>query len=112
MRWFSSRARLVVLLEKEGASRYADSVFLFRAADFGDAFQRALALGRAQEQEYLNGEGEKVRWRLKEIVSLDVIRGALDGAEVYSEPVALEPGEGYPFDVRFEPEKSQPTQTV
>jgi hypothetical protein len=109
MKWFSSKVRLVVLLEKEGAWRYADSVLVFRAADFGEAFQRALALGRELEEEYLNGEGEKVRWRLKEIVSLDVLDDDLDGAEVYSEPVALEPGEGYTFDVRFEPEKSQPT---
>jgi hypothetical protein len=85
---------------------------LFRAADFDEAFQRALALGRAQEEEYLGGEGEKVRWRLKEVISLDILDEELDGAEVYSEPVALAPGETYSFDVTFEPEKSQPTQTV
>ncbi len=112
MRWFSSKVRLVVLLETQGASRYADSVFLFRAADFDEAFQRALALGRAQEEEYTGGEGERVRWRLKEILSLDVLDDELDGVEVYSEPVTLAPGEAYPFDATFEPEKSQPTQTV
>ena len=112
MRWYSSKVRLVVLMEKQGATRYSDSVFLFRAEDFDQAFQRALELGRAQEEEYVGGEGEKVRWRLKEVVSLDVLGDELDGAEVYSEPVSLAPGEAYAFDVAFEPEKSQPTQTV
>src|SRR3954469_10548280 len=98
--WFSTKVRLLVLLEKQGATRYADSVFLFRAGDFDEAFQRALALGRSQEEEFLGGEGERVRWRLKEVVSLDVLDDPLDVLEIYSEPVALRPGERYPFDAR------------
>ena len=74
MKWFSSKLRMAVLLERQGATRYADSLFLFRAEDFD-----------AEE---------------------------LDGAEVYSEPVALASGETYTFDATFEPEKSKPTQTV
>jgi hypothetical protein len=112
MKWFSCKLRMVVLLEKQGATRHADSVFLFRAEDFDAAFQRALELGRAEEDDYIGGEGEKVRWRLKEIISLDILGEELDGAEVYSEPVALAAGETYNFDASFEPEKSKPTQTV
>ena len=60
----------------------------------------------------MNGNGEKVLWKLKEIVSLDVIRRKnLDGIEVYSEFV--EPKEKIePFDSLFCPEISKPTQTI
>jgi hypothetical protein len=112
-RWYSSKVRLVVLVESVGATRYADSVYVFRAADFDDAFQRALTLGRSQEKEYVGGEGKRVRWRLKEIISLDVIDGnELDGVEVYAEPTDLAAGEREPYDAVFAPESSKPTQTI
>jgi len=37
-----------------------DSVYLLQSSDFDSAFQRALALGRSKEQEYVNGEGKRV----------------------------------------------------
>lgn len=111
--WFSSRLRLVCVIEGSGATRYQDSVHLFRAGDFEEAFQRALDLGRACEESYLNPDKKRVRWRLKEIVSLDIITAdQLDGAEVYSEPVPLEEGVEIPFDATFTPETSRPTQTI
>lgn len=111
--WFSTKVRLVLLLEEEGATRYMDSVFIFRASDFQGAFQRALELGRGQEQSYRNAEGQRVQWKLVRVISLDQIQSeSLDGAEVYSEPVALSEGDSIPFAAEFEPEKSAPTQTV
>jgi hypothetical protein len=90
-----------------------DSVVMFRAVDFPDAFQHALSLGKAREEEYLNGDGERVRWRLTEIISIDQMpRANLDGVEVYSEPVELPIGAIIPFTAQFTPEVSRPTQTV
>lgn len=113
MNWFSTKVRLVCLLEGAGGTRYMDSVHLFRAKDSADAHGVALKLGREHEDEYRNSEGETVRWRLKEIVSLDCLGAELvDGVEVYSEPVALETDVAIDFDDVFHPEKSEPTQTV
>lgn len=111
--WFSSKLRLVCLIEGKGATRYQDSVYLFRADEFEEAFQRALDLGRACEESYLNPDNKRVYWRLKEIISLDIITAdQLDGAEVYSEPVPLEEGVEISFDASFSPEASRPTQTI
>ena len=111
--WFSAKVRLVCLVESGGATRYMDSVFVFKADDWGPAFQRALSLGHSTEETYKNMEGEQVVWRLVKVVSLDWIEVSdLDGAEVYSEPVPLDPGENIPFDTVFKPEESEPTQTI
>jgi hypothetical protein len=89
-----------------------DSIYVFRGTDFDDAFRKAIDIGRSQEKNYLNDADEIVEWRLKEIISLDLIRPqSLDGAEVYSEPV--EPAASdLPFDYAFHPEDSNPTQTL
>ena len=111
-KWFTSRVRLIVLIEGEGAIRFDDSVIVFSAADFDDALQRAVDLGRAQETTYTNPDGEVVHWRLSEVLTLDQLgRGDLDGAVVYSEPVDLPPGTSLEFNHRFTPELSQPGQT-
>ena len=110
--WFTSRVRLAVLIEGEGAVRFADSVYVFTASDFDAALRRAVDLGRAAETTYTNADGEFVRWRLSEVLTLDQLgRGDLDGAEVYSEPVDLPQGLSIEFDHRFAPEHSQPGQT-
>jgi hypothetical protein len=110
--WFSARIRLVCLLEGSGAQRFQDSVVVFRARDFADAFRRALEIGRGHEEEYLNGDGERVAWRLKEVLSLDVVHGDLDGAEVSSEPVDVLDEVRDPFETTYAPESSDPTQTI
>lgn len=113
MNWFSTKVRLVCLLERSGATRYMDCVHVFRAADFENARHVALRLGQKHEEEFKNRDGELVRWRLQKLVSLDLLGPELvDGAEVYSEPVELEPGLVIAFDAVFRPEDVEPTQTV
>mgnify|MGYP001251377821 CR=1 FL=1 len=111
--WFSANLRLICLIQGQGATRYQDSVYLFRATDFEAAFTRALALGAAGERAYRNGDDEEVRWRFKEVISLDCVpHEDLDGAEVYSGPVDLEEGVEIPFEATFNPEASEPTHAI
>ena len=110
--WYAAKLRFVVLLESTGSEDASNSVFLLRSDSFEAAFARALAIGRAAEHEYLGGTGEWVRWRFKEIVTLDVLQATeLDGIEVYSEFTPLGDDERYSFDYVFQPELSKPGQT-
>ena len=111
MNWYSSKIRLACLIQGVGLTRYMDSVVLFRAKDFKGAMKRALEFGKRQEEEYLNAEKELVRWRFKEVVSLDIIEhDDLDGVEVHSD--FIDSDEQVDFNVEFTPEKSKPTQTI
>ena len=112
-RWFSSRVRMICLIEQVGGDYYMDSVIVFQSTDFDSAFTRALELGRKQESMYLNAENHQVVWKLKEVISLDVIDSeTLEGVEVYSEHVNLSPDEIIPFNAEFHPEQSKPKQTI
>ena len=111
MPWFSASVRLAVLIKGLGLDTFTQSVVVFRAADRDAAFARALALGRALETTYANGDGEEVRWRLAEIVTLDQLkRDDLDGAEVYF-TFEDEPTERLPFETVFHPADSEPRET-
>lgn len=91
--WFSTRVRLVAVVEGRAASHQMECVHVFRASEWDSAFQRALELGRSHEEEYTNDAGRVVRWTLAEVVSLDLLKADdLDGAEVYSEMTEVERG--------------------
>ncbi len=107
------------MIEPEGAIEYADSLYIFQVEDendntdlWGEALRHAVRLGKQQETEYRNFKNRQVRWKLKEVTTLDMIRSTnLDGAEVYAEFVSLGEGEEIPFDTPFDPATSCPVQT-
>ncbi|MFL6334497.1 MAG: DUF4288 domain-containing protein [Pyrinomonadaceae bacterium] len=85
-----------------------DSVVAFRARDFDDAFRRAVEIGKAREQEYLNGGGQKVRWALVEVLNLDWVGRKIDGAEVASKLHYRVSAKPMRARAKFHPEKSKP----
>jgi hypothetical protein len=110
--WFSAQLRFVSLVEKRGGNMIDDSIVVFRATSFYTAFRHALKIGKAREHEYLNVYGKQVRWKLQEIVTLDIIREkSIDGAEVWSRLDILKGKNVVSLDAKLEPEKSQPAQT-
>jgi hypothetical protein len=112
--WYTAQVRLVLTREGEGGTHAYDSVFIFRAHDFQHAHRRAVERGRAQESEYLNDDGQRVRWRFTEILTLDFVCGVrqdLDGREVHcSHPPPLDPAVS--FDGPLDPAASSPGQTI
>lgn len=76
--WFSTKLRFVILVEATGGDTLYEGVFLLRAPDFAEAFDRALSIGRGSQKEYRNDAGQWVQWRFMEVVSLDVIHVMAD----------------------------------
>ncbi len=111
--WFSAKLRIVRMIDGPSVDKFDDCVFVFRAADFATAFDRAIELGRARELEYLNGEQERVLWRLVEVLSLNLLATGEFGdvIDAYVETVPLRQADQVPFDTVFHPERSQPTMT-
>jgi hypothetical protein len=112
MHWWGVKLRMVVVVEGTGRATVNDGVFVLRADDWEDAFRRALELGYRQEQDYVNGDGERVRWRFAEVLQLhggiDPDRD-LDGQEVMNELVAQEID--LAFDAELHPERTKPASS-
>lgn len=112
--WYSANLRLATLVEGRGLFSFEDVVVLFRSSGPKRAFRRAMSIGKDRECDYKNVYGKKVRVRLKEVVSLDLVAKSidgLDGAEIYSDDPRAKVG-AIPFHATFRPEKSKPYQTV
>ena len=113
IKWFSTKLRFAVMVEPTGGDVLNDRVIVLKAVGFKDAFNKALSIGRALQNEYLNAHGQRVQWKLVKVISLDIIQSEdLDGREVYSEPIHLNDENRIPFETKFDPESSEPIQTI
>lgn len=107
-RWFSGTLRFYWATAKDGCIDCEDSVYLVKAPEFADAFQRLIAIGRAREKTYRNVEGEETRERFVGVTTLDALRATdLDGAEVASKFLESD-DPSYTFDAVLHPEESEP----
>ena len=86
--WFSATLRFFIVNSVDGKMRAEDSVFLARATDFEDAFQRFLELGGQNETTYRNDLDEEISRRFSAIITLDMIpANDLNGVEINSTPI-------------------------
>jgi hypothetical protein len=113
--WWSAKVRVLCLVENSDPTDTClqdETVVVFRADDEASAFERALALGRERELEYLNGDGDRVRWRLARVLKLTRVNADdLDGAEIHSELSWYDDGNPA-FDTRFAPEREEPERST
>ena len=111
MNFYSARLLFICLVDDgkpKKKNMYDDSVVVFKARDFDDAFKRAVEIGKAREQEYLNADGQKVRWALVEVLNLDWVGRKIDGAEVASKLHYRVSATPVGPKTKFHPEKSKP----
>ena len=87
LNWFSTRLKILIFIESEGAVDTDLVVHVLRAADRDDAFRRALELGATHNTSYKNLAGETLEWRFAEVLPLDDIGNAptlTDGRSIAS----------------------------
>ena len=112
--FYGARLLLVILID-DGRPRqthtWDEIIVTFRARDFAHAFTRALEIGRSHETEYENSDHRRVGRALVEVLTLDCVGRRVDGAEVASRLFRRRSKTAIPFDMRFRPEDSTPSQS-
>jgi len=111
MVWFSGMCKRLCIIEGVGAVEEEESVYVFQAPDDRSAAtRRFLELAQSQDQEYFNADGERVRWVVTSLDTIDDLEeGQLGDREVHSKVRPIEPPDAsVSIDREFAPEKSEP----
>jgi hypothetical protein len=108
--WFSGKCRRLCIVEGKGAIATEESVYVFRAADRKAAIRRFLEMARRQDEDFVNGYGERTRWA---VISLDTVddltEGPLTDMEVFSDISDIDPPDPtVSFDAQFTPDAPGP----
>jgi hypothetical protein len=109
--WFSGMCKRLCIIEGVGAVTEEQSVYVFRAPDDrAAAIRRFLELAQSQDQEFFNVDGQRVRWVVTALDTIDDLEeGPLGDREVHSKMREIEPPDAsVSIDQVFAPEESEP----
>ena len=109
--FYSARLLFIILVDDgrpKKKNHFDESVVVFRAKNFSDAFKHALKLGKSQETDYKNEKGQRVRWALVDILNLDCVGATINGKEVASKLHYRTQKRPIPANKKFHPELSKP----
>jgi hypothetical protein len=110
MEFYAARLLFVILVDDgrpKKKNHFDESVVVFRAKNFADAFKRALKLGKSHETDYKNDKGQRVRWAVVEILNLDWVGKTIDGKEVASNLHCRTQKQPIPASKKFHPERAK-----
>ena len=87
-RWFIADLILEFIIEEDHRNVVHVNIHLIEARTPDQAYQKALDLGKASEQHYVNTDGKQVQLRFRGLRDLNVIHDELeDGAELIYEEI-------------------------
>lgn len=112
-RFYAAQNQIVVIVDDpnhgvDGMYRCDNTCVLFHANDDEHAFQRALYFGKCQETEYLNSDGQRVRWVFRRVEHIYRIKEPIDGQEIGSVLASEKFSERLNIDTIFDPAAHRP----
>ena len=107
--WYSASCRRVCIVEGRGAVTSETSIYMVRATDPRAAARRVWRLARKQDNEFVNGHGQRARWAVVSIGTIDELgEGRVREAEVHSTMTDLKPPDpSLALNTEFEIDLSQ-----
>ncbi len=114
MDFYSARLIFVILINDSKPKKRNDcdeAIYVFKADDLGNAFERALELGKAREHTYENCDNRNVRWAFVEVAEVRRIGETVENAEVSSKLLCVSSEEPMAFDSQLRPEDKAPYET-
>ncbi len=111
--FYSARNQIVVIVDDpkhgvDGMYRCDNTCVLFQANDDEHAFQRALHYGKCQETEYVNADGQRVRWVFRKVEQICRLNEPLEGLEIGSVLASEKFDERLNIDTTFDPATHRP----
>lgn len=75
--------------------QFDEQLRLIAAHDEEEAFEKAIAIGRREQDGFFNHEQQLVQWKFINVAELYRLSGLLDGAEMYSRIQETDDPEAY-----------------
>lgn len=84
MNWFVSKI-VFKIISGEGTHRpqFDEQLRLINARDEAEAFEKAVNIGRVEEQEFVNTKHDKVTWKFINVAELYRLPDLRDGVELH-----------------------------
>lgn len=96
MNWYLTKLVFRIICgEGRHTPQFDEQLRLVSATDECQAFEKALAIGNREQDDFYNHEQQLVQWKFINVAELYKLSGLLDGAEMYSRIQETDDPEGY-----------------
>ena len=96
MNWYLSKIIFRIICgEGQHTPQFDEQLRLIAARDENEAFEKALAIGRKEQDDFYNHDKQLVQWKFINVSELYRLSGLLDGAEMYSRIQETDDPEAY-----------------
>jgi len=96
MNWYLAKIVFqIVCGNGEHTAQFDEQLRLIHAGNKQQAFDKAVAFGRSEEDSFYNIHQQPVHWTFVNVSELYRMEELLDGAEIYSKIKEVEDGMGY-----------------
>lgn len=101
MKWYLAKLIYRIICgEGMHTPQFDEQLRLIQAENDFDALQKARAIGRQEEDQFLNDSFKPVHWKFIDITELQPITDFIDGVEIHSSIQEKKDAEHYLSDVR------------
>lgn len=104
MNWYI--AKLVFqILNKSETHQFDEQLRLIQAVNENEAIEKALKIGKTEEDEFVNSENQKVHWKFQAITSLHAVKNLENGTELCSQILEKRAEENYLESIKLKHQK-------
>jgi len=112
MNWYLAKIVFRIICgDGDHLPQFDEQLRLIRAESKENAFHKAQAMGKSEEDTFLNRKDQLVRWQFINVSELYRLSELIDGAEVYSRIEERENAEAYIYTVNQKAESIFFSQT-
>ncbi len=85
MNWYLSKIIYRIICgQGEHTPQFDEQLRLIAAGSSEEAYEKALAIGSREQDQFLNQKQKLVQWKFINVAELHLLSGLMDGVEVYS----------------------------
>jgi hypothetical protein len=96
MNWYITKIVFRIICgDGNHTAQFDEQLRLVAASSLSEAMEKAIKMGKQEEDSFLNLKNELVQWKFINISEVYLLSNYIDGAELFSRIEEKEDGEGY-----------------
>lgn len=112
MKWYLAKIVFQIICgDGDHSAQFDEQLRLIAANTEHEAFEKANAIGKNEEESFFNLKQQLVRWQFVNVSELSHLSDLIDGAEMYSRINEVDDAEAYIASVNRRAESIQRKQT-
>src|SRR5215212_9015663 len=112
MKWYLAKiVYRIICGQGEHTGQFDEQLRLISASNVDEAFEKAIAIGKSEQETFYNIKQQLVQWQFVNVAELYYLSELIDGAELYSRINEVDDADAYVTFVHRKAESIQKKQT-